>query len=856
MHPTLPRLPWVALLAAALLAPASAQPVEGPLSGPDGWRPPGTRTRTAAEARRYHTGVEELQPKIGRPSGFREIGAVEAERLLGPLRAELSEPRSLESLLPGLNDYRAVDARLQAAVAKSGGALQLETIGKVHGLPVRAIRLPAAPGGPPKPKLVLLGGVHAGTEKTGFEAATRFVEQLARDPSVRARFDVTILPLVSPTALVLGTRENAKGVDINRTFVEGKTTPESKLVVDWAKNKTFDFHLDLHTAGDRGRDGFFLIRGKNDKGMGARIMKALPSAALLDAPGKPGEARVGPYILYGVGLSEIESIRHTTMDLFARKGTPYVYTFEAPTRADPKVQVDLTVRMIHSTLNNAHKHGVFPRIEELKRRRARERLAEVDARSAEAAKTSTLDAYRRADGTLDWKKLTRARALPEVAGLAHFGLALFLKEVAVVTATGDRARIEEFFEGLLTTDFYKHYGLFVAGARLGEIGYTRALERFVKPGFVNGLLKTNLVLAAGIALPQVVDGTFTGRGFAITLGSLGLSTAAVRAGVRGLTWVSGLERARGTGLLSRVGLTRVGRIGGWFYTAAELAVVLYFAEELEERATAHLELRDARAQLQQAAQDLIAATSDPKVDPAALAKALEASGQAWSDYRNFLYTPLQRQELILAARLERQAAKAQVLADRRQATLEKIQGRAALRANVERRYGSLEAYAAARLRADEADLQADVDGILSAAAREREELWRDVYQGREREGALLTGVADLPWLLRGARTGAAGDPFGAREDAFARWGRGRAKEKLGDALREASTNRLQTYQDERDLYHALRTTVAGRPALAKVFADAAARSERIAAADRDLSGLSGAARSGINQGLQGAGQRD
>ena len=55
------------------------------------------------------------------------------------------------------------------------------------------------------------------------------------------------------------------------------------------------------------------------------------------------------------------------------------------------------------------------------------------------------------------------------AGLAHFGLALFLKGGAVVAAPGDRSRIVEFFDGLMTTDFYKHYGLFVAGARVGEI---------------------------------------------------------------------------------------------------------------------------------------------------------------------------------------------------------------------------------------------------------------------------------------------------------------------------------------------------------------------------------------------------
>ena len=818
------RAALVALALAASLAPAIAQPLEGP----DGWRPPGTRTRTRAEERRYHTGVDELQPSIGRPAGHRALSAGEAEVLLQALRSELTQPRSLESLLPGLEDYRAVNGRLDAAVARSGGALQMETIGHVHGLEVRAIRVPAAPG-PPKPKLILLGGVHSGTEKTGFEAATRFVEELAQDAKLRARFDVTVIPLVNPTALVLGTRENAKGVDINRTFAEGKTTPESKVLVDYVANKTFDFHLDLHTAGDPGRDGFFLIRGDKDGGLGARMMKALPSAALLDAPGKPGEAHVGPYLLYGVGLSEIASIHDTTMDLLKKRGTPYVYTFEAPTRASPEVQVDLTLRFVHSAFDNALRYGRFPRLREAaERERAREAAPEV---APEALKP-----FRRADKTLDWGKLTTSRVLPEVGGLAHFGLALFLKEVAVVTATGDRARIEEFFEGLLTTDFYREYGLFVAGARLGEVAYARALQRFVKPGFVNGLLKTNLILAAGLALPQIVDGTFTGRGFAISLGSLGLSTAAVQAGVRSITWVTGLGDARVATLVRRLGLTRLGRIGGWVYAAAELAVILYFAEEVEERADAHFALRDARRALREASQALIAAASAPGLTPEALRAALEAEQEAWGEYRNFLYLPVQQQELRLAARLEHLAGQAQVLAERRAAALERVESRAALRANVEARYGSLERYAEALVRADEADLQARVDVLLERAARERGQLWDAVYSGGEREEGYLAGVSHLPWLLQGARRGAAGDPFGSRGDPFARWGRSRAQESLGDALERVSENRLQTYQDERALYRALAEGFQERLDLVVLLEAAGQRSARIQVADEALSG--------------------
>ena len=835
----------LALLALCVaLTPAWGQPADV-LAGPDGWRPPGSRTRTRAEERRYFTGPDELQPTIGRPASLRALSPAEAEVMLRALRSELIEPRTLESLQPGLEDYRSVNARLEAAVARSGGALRSETIGTVHGLEVRAIHLPALGDGPPKPKLLLLGGVHSGTEKTGFEAATRFVEELAVDPKVRARFDVTVIPLVNPTALVLGTRENAKGVDINRTFAEGKTTPESKILVDFARGKTFDFHLDLHTAGDPGRDGFFLIRGQNDGGLGARMMKALPSAALLDAPGKPGEARVGPYVLYGVGLSEIESIRDTTMDLFGKRGTPYVYTFEAPTRADPRVQVELTLRFVHSALDNAHRYGRFPRLRELaERERARERSGEAprepssreEAARVAAGQEAQLEPYRRADGTLEWAKLTKARALPEVKGLAHFGLALFLKEVAVVTATGDRTRIEEFFEGLLTTDFYREYGLFVAGARLGEVAYTRALQRFVKPGFVNGILKTNLVLAAGLALPQIVDGTFTGRGFAITLGSLGLSTAAVRAGVSSIAWVSGLQEARAAGLLARLGLTRLGKLGGWVYTAAELAVVLYFAEELEERADARLALRDARQDLRKSSEDLIAAATTPGVTPAELEAAFRESADAWGGYRNFLYAPVQHQELVLAARLERLAGKAQVLAERRTATLDRVESRAALRANIEGRYGSLEAYADSLARADEAELQASVDGLLESAARERAKLWDAVYDEGQREGAFLAGVPNLPWLLSGAPAGGAGDPFGSRADPFARWGRARAKESLADALEDTSRNRLQAYEDEQALYAALAERLGDRLELAILARAAIERSARTASADRALSG--------------------
>jgi hypothetical protein len=377
--------------------------------------------------------------------------------------------------------------------------------------------------------------------------------------------------------------------------------------------------------------------------------------------------------------------------------------------------------------------------------------------------------YRRTDGTIDWRRATGDRALREAGGALHFTLALFLKELATVAQTGDRTRIEEFFEGLLTTDFYVHYGLFTLGARAGEVAYSRYLERFVKPRFVNGVLKTNLILATGIALPELVGGTFEGKAFAISLGALGLSSAAVKAGVSSLRWVVDLRKP---GAAARVGRTaaaasRLARLGGWFYTAVETAVVLYLAEEIETRVRSALDLASARRAVADAARALLRVTSDPGASAAVIREATEAHHAAWGDYRNFLYRSLHEDEVVYAGRLERVARKAKIMADERTAAIDRLRGQPALRRNIEARHGSLEAYADARAREDEAAVTREVEEHTTAFLRARDAHLREVYESNRRGTGLLDGLA-------GERAVAA----------------------LDERLRRASTNRLESYDDE------------------------------------------------------------
>ena len=409
-----------------------------------------------------------------------------------------------------------------------------------------------------------------------------------------------------------------------------------------------------------------------------------------------------------------------------------------------------------------------------------------------------LQRFRRADGTVDWRRAAGDRTLREANGLVHFGMALFLKELATVAATGDRLRIEEFFDGLLTTDFYTHYGLFVVGARAGEIAYVRHLERFVKPRFVNGVLKTNLILATGIALPELVAGTFEGKTYAISVGALGLSSTAVKAGVSSIRWVVDLRQPGAAARLGRTGAAaaRLARLGGWFYTAAETAVVLYLAEEIESRVRGALDLAAARDAVAAAARDLLRVTGDPASTPDAIRAAADRHHAAWGEFRNFLYAPLHLDEVVYSGRLEKAARRAKLLDDERTAAVERLRGQPALRRNVEARYGSLEAYADARARDDEAEVAGMVEEYTNAYLRDRDAHLREVYEGERRGRGLLDGLAHGAWHAAGSRPGAAGDPWGGRTDVLARFGRSRAEAALLARLGDASTNRDETYLDE------------------------------------------------------------
>ena len=461
-------------------------------------------------------------------------------------------------------------------------------------------------------------------------------------------------------------------------------------------------------------------------------------------------------------------------------------------------------------------------------------------RSELAHKSGELERYRRADGTLRWTPLLRDRVLVEEgSGLAKFALALFLKELALVLQTGDRLRIEEFFDGLASTDFFVHYGLFVAGARGGEIAYARFLQAHVKPGFVGGLLKSNLALAAGLALPQLVSGEFSGQRFAISLASLGLASVAVQTQLHALRWVS----ARST-RLSRLGVVwrRAGKLGSFAYSVAETTVILIAADAIESALTAWKDAREAREALGQAGLALIAVSA--RQPSAAEFEAAAASySEAWDDYRAWLLAPLGEQEQRLQARLGKVGEEAKRSQDERAALRARLDQAPALAASIRSRHGSVEAYLDARAREREAEISAKANEALAAYERGVAEAVGEIYAAERRAGALLSELeqGERAWLEAGL--GAASDPYRGRTDRLAGWGRGRARARVASALGGASRNRPQTYEDQA-LVLELAARLAGQPAQ-PVLAQGLARLRTQASLDARLGstdGLAGALR--------------
>jgi murein peptide amidase A len=135
------------------------------------------------------------------------------------------------------------------------------------GLRLREIACVGAPrtlllgewGDPRLPVVSISAGVH-GDEPAGVWALFSLLHDGLLDP----RFSYRLWPCFNPTGFDAGTRTNAEGVDVNRSFGRGGTTPEAKAILAANRDRTFALAIDLHE--DHEAEGFYLYEtGPSDR---------------------------------------------------------------------------------------------------------------------------------------------------------------------------------------------------------------------------------------------------------------------------------------------------------------------------------------------------------------------------------------------------------------------------------------------------------------------------------------------------------------------------------------------------------------------------------------------------------------
>lgn len=138
-------------------------------------------------------------------------------------------------------------ARRFRAAGQTAG-FQIEQYGEIDGFPLIAMTK-RTPG--QRPRIYISAGMH-GDEPAPPLTLLRLLETGFFDE----RATWFICPILNPTGLVRGTRENANGLDLNRDFLDIQAT-ETRRHISWLQRQPL-FHLTLCIHEDWESTGYYL----------------------------------------------------------------------------------------------------------------------------------------------------------------------------------------------------------------------------------------------------------------------------------------------------------------------------------------------------------------------------------------------------------------------------------------------------------------------------------------------------------------------------------------------------------------------------------------------------------------------
>jgi len=202
-------------------------------------------------------------------------------------------------------------------------------------------------GDPRLPVVTISAGVH-GDEPAGVWALLSLVADGLLDP----RYSYRLWPCFNPTGFEAGTRANAEGTDVNRSFGRGGTSPEAKAILTANRDRTFALSIDLHE--DHEATGFYLYETAPAgwRGSYAGSVTAGVSAAGFPLQALTPEFDLGPA---GAETAQTRTLGAVVVDatreapffepalplglVLVRRAVPCALTFETPSGRTPGERV-------------------------------------------------------------------------------------------------------------------------------------------------------------------------------------------------------------------------------------------------------------------------------------------------------------------------------------------------------------------------------------------------------------------------------------------------------------------------------------------------------------------------------------
>jgi len=242
-------------------------------------------------------------------------------------------------------DPTATAARFSAAARDAG--FRVEQYGEIDGFPLIALTK-RAPG--LRPRIYMSAGMHGDEPAPPLTLLTLLETGFFDD-----RATWFICPILNPTGLVRGTRENATGLDLNRDFLEVRAN-ETRAHIDWLQRQP-PFHLTLCIHEDWESTGYYLyeLNPHQRPSLAEPILEAVRACCPIDeAPVIDGRTTAAPGIIRPIDDPLLRETWPEAIYLRAHH-TTISYTLESPSAFPLEYRIaahraaitSATTRLIH-----------------------------------------------------------------------------------------------------------------------------------------------------------------------------------------------------------------------------------------------------------------------------------------------------------------------------------------------------------------------------------------------------------------------------------------------------------------------------------------------------------------------------